>query len=63
MQILLTYLCKSQKILTYVTHKCHDLTSSDIYAIVSTKATQQRNKIYYLKKLSDQLISDRLTRS
>ena len=39
MQILLTYLCKSQKMLANVIHSCHDLTSSDIYETVSTKPT------------------------
>lgn len=39
MQILLTYLCKRQKILTTVIHSCHNLTSSDIYDTISTKPT------------------------
>ena len=39
MQILLTYLRKSQEILTNVIHSCHNLTSSDIYDTIGAKPT------------------------
>lgn len=62
MQILLTYLCKSQKILTNIIHSCPNLTSSGTYDAINTKPTHYSNKeVYCLKKWSSQLISDRLS--